>query len=169
MLCAGLYPNVAKLSRAGKRDFYFSTATERRIGLHPKSINSGTPIFETSQWVVYYEMVRLNNKPCLMECSLIPAFPIMFFGGALGKRKMGDGELVPMYEAATVDEWITFQCDWKYADLIERLRRQLDEVLEYKISHPSVSNWNTHTKEGATLRAIVDILSEERMVATNQM
>ena len=54
-----------------------------------------------------------------MECTLVPAFPIMLFGGKMKKETKGDNELVPQYEAVTVDNWISFQCDWKYADLMQ--------------------------------------------------
>lgn len=49
----------------------------------------------------------------------MPAFPIMLFGGKMGKETKGDDELVQKYEAVTVDDWISFGCDWKYADLMQ--------------------------------------------------
>lgn len=46
---------------------------------------------------------------------------------------------------------------------LQSLRTQLDELLEYKISHPGVTRWNKSSKEGALLHTIVDLISSEKI------
>jgi len=53
-----------------------------------------------------------------MDSTLIPAFPIMFFGGELKLEIKGDGEIIPKYEAVLVNDWINFECQWSNAELI---------------------------------------------------
>jgi len=37
-------------------------------------------------------------------------------------------------------------------NLFQELRTRLDQLLEYKISHPGSLNWNCYSTEGAVLR-----------------
>ena len=53
-----------------------------------------------------------------MDSTLMPAFPIMFFGGELELEQKGDGQLIPFYEAVVVNGWINFECNWNTAQLI---------------------------------------------------
>jgi hypothetical protein len=41
------------------------------------------------------------------------------------------------------------------------LRVELDKLLEYKITHPGVTQWNDRDKEGALLQAILDLIITE--------
>ena len=38
---------------------------------------------------------------------------------------------------------------------------ELDKLLEYKITHPGVTDWNPRDKEGALMRAITDLITTE--------
>ncbi|XP_067932740.1 ATP-dependent DNA/RNA helicase DHX36-like [Watersipora subatra] len=162
VVCAGLYPNVAKVKCIGKRQIMkLSTKTEKGIKFHPKSVNSEGDLTKHGQWIMYYELLKINSTVTVMDSTLMPALPIMFFGGELRLEMKGDDELVPKYQAVIVNDWISFECDWKYAELINELRKQLNDVLQDKIANPLPTNWNTDLKEGATLQAIVDLLGSD--------
>ena len=42
---------------------------------------------------------------------------------------------------------------------LQELRRALDELLEFKVSNPGVTDWDTSRREGAILDAITNLLS----------
>ena len=44
-------------------------------------------------------------------------------------------------------------------NLLQELRRALDELLEFKVSNPGVTDWDTSKREGAILDAITNLLS----------
>ena len=50
----------------------------------------------------------------------------------------------------------------KTCHLVRNLRSEFDNLLEYKISHPGTTNWDNQSKEGALLRAIVELIESER-------
>ena len=37
----------------------------------------------------------------------------------------------------------------------------MDKLLEYKITHPGVTNWNPREKEGALMTAMLELLTTE--------
>ena len=39
-----------------------SSNNERRIGLHPKSVNAAERLDQLGQWVMYYEVIKLGSK-----------------------------------------------------------------------------------------------------------
>jgi len=62
VICAGLYPNVAKVTNPlnVKRFPKFSTKEHRRVQLHPKSVNAGTKYFD-SHWIIFHEMMKTSG------------------------------------------------------------------------------------------------------------
>ena len=62
----------------------------------------------------------------------------------------------------TIDDWITFHSSKRNAELVKELRIELDKLLEYKITHPGPTVSDPKTKEGALLRAIIDLLETEK-------
>ena len=47
------------------------------------------------------------------------------------------------------------------SSLLQDLRKQLDNLLEEKISRPGVTNWDPRSKEGAVLQAITSLITTE--------
>lgn len=47
----------------------------------------------------------------------------------------------------------------------QSLRKELDHLLEHKISHPGITRWDKTSKEGALLHTIVDLISSEKQVS----
>ena len=60
----------------------------------------------------------------------------------------------------SIDKFVKLNCAPSTSRLAKRLRSRLDELLEYKISHPGIIDWNSG-REGALMRAIVELLSSE--------
>ncbi|XP_037783105.1 ATP-dependent DNA/RNA helicase DHX36-like isoform X1 [Penaeus monodon] len=156
IITSGLYPNVARvLPQRGRPNPHkprsIRTQYERRVSLHPKSVNEKEREYE-SPWLMYREKIK-SSKVYIHDSSMVPNYPLLFFG-----RKLNyvDGVI-------NVDDFVRVRCSRHVAHLVQSLRTQLDELLEYKISHPGVTRWNKSSKEGALLHTIVDLISSEKI------
>ncbi|XP_037514707.1 uncharacterized protein LOC119391104 [Rhipicephalus sanguineus] len=87
VICAGLYPNVAKgIFARSKRLMRCSTKTDAKTSLHPKSVNVGAAGFDT-QWFVYYTKIR-STRTYLHDITPVYPIPLLLFGGFF--RHSGD-------------------------------------------------------------------------------
>ncbi len=162
VICAGLYPNVAsvKVKRTRTGGFpILQTAMERRVSVHPKSVNAKEVGF-SHPWVVYHLKMRSASSTFIYDCSEVSPMALIFFGRHLrvGEDRLSDGEVI---ETVDVDDFVRFKCARETAAVFKVLRRSLDELLEYKVSNPGVTNWDRSTREGAILDTIVNLLSYE--------
>jgi len=160
VICAGLYPSVAKIEMREfqKRPPRISTEADGKVAIHPKSVNSEEKYF-SSQWLIYHEKMK-TNKIYLYDCTMISPFPLLFFGGDL---------LVTTdkgYDTIQVGSWIKFHAPRKTAELVKDLRKELDRLLEEKIRRPSmelVASRNSDTHECKILNAIIELIATEEI------
>ncbi|XP_064459856.1 ATP-dependent DNA/RNA helicase DHX36-like isoform X2 [Ornithodoros turicata] len=148
VICAGLYPNVARGSfTKNQRLKTLCTKTEKSVVLHPKSVNCMQSGF-WSEWFVYYTKIK-STRVFLHDVTPVSALPLLLFGGLL---KL-DGSLV------LLDGWISMACQPELGILIKEVRRELDGILEKKINRNGDDQLS-----GAQMRlldVIVHILSRE--------
>ncbi|XP_069186180.1 ATP-dependent DNA/RNA helicase DHX36 isoform X2 [Procambarus clarkii] len=157
IITAGLYPNVARvLPNRGRpsphRPAKIRTAQERRVALHPKSVNEKERDFE-HPWLIYREKIK-STKVFIHDSSMVPNYPLLFFGEKLNYNSSNG--------VINVDGFVRVRSSQHVAHLIQSLRNILDQLLEHKISHPGMTRWEKSTKEGALLHTIVDLISSER-------
>ncbi|KAK7094211.1 hypothetical protein V1264_007863 [Littorina saxatilis] len=162
VLCAGLYPHVAKVAstpRPGDPPYKMVKLHTKngkgKVSVHPKSVNCRETHFE-SKWLVYYHMLK-TTQVYVHDCTMVSPYPLLFFGGKISII-MDSGQ-----ECISVDDWIVFRASRSTAQLVKDLRRQLDRLLEEKIVRPGVTNWNETEKEGALMRAIAELISTEEV------
>ena len=74
----------------------------------------------------------------------------------LGIKTLDDGSII---NTIKVDEFVTFDCDHFTATMTQRLRDNLEKIIEYKINNPGTSDWDEKKTEGAVLISIVKLLS----------
>lgn len=122
MICAGLYPNVAKVfvKKRGDGTPGFpncSTEEDGRVTLHPKSVNANGRVFE-SPYLVYYEKMK-STSIFLYDTTMISPFPLIFFGGQLELKK---------YDSGAGTRLDLLVVDGKYEFLIDRITFQLIRV-----------------------------------------
>merc|ERR1719341_1633089 len=161
VITAGLYPNVCCVKTLGRkrRARLLVSPNERCLALHPKGVNETVPMHHFDNlWLLYREKVK-SNKVFIYDSSIVPNYPLLFFGQNLD------------YDERTacidVDGFVKMQCKSKdVANLIQRLRSLLDELLEYKISHPGVTKWTKNTSaEFVLLKVIADLMTTESIQA----
>ncbi|XP_014670430.1 PREDICTED: ATP-dependent RNA helicase DHX36-like [Priapulus caudatus] len=157
VICAGLYPKVAKLDKLTSKSRFvlprLSTKTDGTVKIHPKSVNAEEKEFD-SRWIVYHLKMK-TAAVYLFDTTNIAPCPLLFFGGRLSIRSEERGEMI------VIDDYIELHVPTCTAYVIKGLRRELDNILEYRITHPGITDWTSTTTEGAVLRAIVDLLTTE--------
>ena len=168
IICAGLYPNVGKvratprsvkvLVRPSPSDEGGKHGRGRPAKIHPKSVNSKETRF-TYPWMVYHQMVK-SNGTFLHDCTNVSPLSLAFFGQSITIGQ--DNVNGTVYDTVSIDDFVKLNCAPSTSRLTKRLRSHLDELMEYKISHPGVSDWSGRgSREGALLRAIVELLTSE--------
>ncbi|KAK2193777.1 hypothetical protein NP493_5g02083 [Ridgeia piscesae] len=156
IICAGLYPNVANIVKVKKNvrgDSSLSTKTEKRVLLHPQSVNWGMTQFN-SRWLVYH-LKMMTSKIFLYDTTMVSPYPLLFFGGNIHVTQEGGVDCV------IIDGWIKFRANKRIARLVKELRIELDRLLAYKVTHPGASCWQPQDKEGVLLQAIIDLITTE--------
>jgi len=157
IICAGLYPNVAIVRSVTRRKsgtvVKLRTPEDGNVCIHPRSINEKEPEFE-SPFLLYHLKLK-STSIYLHDTTMVYPLPLLFFGQGVDVC-MEDG-----LETIAVDKSIRFKCQESTANLVKELRTRLDQLLEYKISHPGSLNWNCYSTEGAVLRAIIELITSE--------
>ncbi|XP_021149830.2 ATP-dependent DNA/RNA helicase DHX36 isoform X1 [Columba livia] len=157
VICAGLYPKVAKIrpSFSKKRKMVkVCTKTDGTVNIHPKSVNVEETEFHYN-WLVYHLKMRTSSI-YLYDCTEVSPYCLLFFGGDISIQKDKDQDTI------AVDEWIVFQSPARIANLVKNLRKELDDLLQEKIENPHPVDWNdVKSRDTAVLTAIIDLITTQ--------
>lgn len=122
----------------------FSTPEGTRVEIHPKSVLSSCPRFE-SPLLVYFLKVR-STSLFVHDATMIHPLPLVFFGDHCDYHEAGGDRVV------SISDRISFKCSESTFFTIKELRDRLNWFLEYKISHPGVVDWKSSGEEIKVLR-----------------
>ncbi|XP_072264096.1 ATP-dependent DNA/RNA helicase DHX36 [Pyxicephalus adspersus] len=157
IICAGLYPKVAKIrpSFSKKRQMVkVYTKPDGKVCIHPKSVNVEEAEFHYS-WLVYHLKMKTSSI-YLYDCTEVSPYSLLFFGGDISIQKDKDQDTI------AVDEWIVFQSPARIANLVKDLKTELDSLLQDKIENPKPVDWNeTESRDCAVLSAIIDLITTQ--------
>mgnify|MGYP002803825931 CR=1 FL=1 len=162
ILCAGFYPNVISVSHFphSSRPPKLSIQQDSRhvkVEVHPKSVNNSEHCFQ-SNWLIYLEKVK-STKIFIHDCSPVTPYSLLFFGGKISLSIDEDQEVV------TVDHWIKFNCRKSVATLVQRLRDELERLLEEKIKCPDLTltlkKNSSDDRQSILIRTIIDLITSE--------
>ncbi|ELR47562.1 Putative ATP-dependent RNA helicase DHX36 [Bos mutus] len=157
VICAGLYPKVAKIRlNLGKKRKMVKvyTKTDGVVAIHPKSVNVEQTEFNYN-WLIYHLKMRTSSI-YLYDCTEVSPYCLLFFGGDISIQKDNDQETI------AVDEWIIFQSPARIAHLVKELRKELDILLQEKIESPHPVDWkDTKSRDCAVLSAIIDLIKTQ--------
>ncbi|XP_010505118.1 PREDICTED: DExH-box ATP-dependent RNA helicase DExH1 isoform X1 [Camelina sativa] len=145
VLCAGLYPNVVQCKRRGKRTAFY-TKELGKVDIHPGSVNARVNLFSLP-YLVYSEKVKTTSV-YIRDSTNISDYALLMFGGNLIPSKTGEGiEMLGGY--------LHFSASKNVLELIQRLRGEVDKLLNKKIEDPSLDI----TVEGkGVVSAVVELL-----------
>ncbi|EHA8587102.1 putative protein BREAST CANCER SUSCEPTIBILITY 1 [Cocos nucifera] len=128
ILCAGLYPNVIQCKRRGKRTAFYSKEVGK-VDMHPSSVNAGVHLFPLP-YMVYSEKVKTTGI-YIRDSTNISDYALLLFGGSFVPSKTGEGiEMLGGY--------LHFAAPKSIIQLIQRLRGELDKLLQRKIEEPDL-------------------------------
>ncbi|XP_021572161.1 ATP-dependent RNA helicase DHX36 isoform X2 [Carlito syrichta] len=157
VICAGLYPKVAKIRQnLGKKRKMVKvyTKTDGQVAIHPKSVNVEQTDFQYN-WLIYHLKMRTSSI-YLYDCTEVSPYCLLFFGGDISIQKDNGQETI------AVDEWIVFQSPARIAHLVKELRKELDTLLQEKIESPRPVDWkDTKSRDCAVLSAILDLIKTQ--------
>ena len=163
VICAGLYPNVAKaikiMDKGGKR-VVLRTHQENHVELHPKSANNQFTNLEDFrfQWFVFHIKMK-SGKVLLYDTSMISPLSLAFFGENLNQGMETIRGL--QINLIKVDRMIKFNCDADTSNLITRLRQMFHEFLAFRVSQPRYTDWESTESSNYLLQAIILLLTFE--------
>lgn len=157
VICAGLYPKVAKIrpTFSKKRQMVkVYTKSDGKVCIHPKSVNVEETEFHYS-WLVYHLKMKTSSI-YLYDCTEVSPYSLLFFGGDISIQK-DQGQ-----DTIAVDEWIVFQSPGRIAHLVKDLKTELDSLLQEKIESPRPVDWSeTESRDCAFLSAIIDLITTQ--------
>ncbi|XP_040284062.1 ATP-dependent DNA/RNA helicase DHX36 isoform X1 [Bufo bufo] len=157
VICAGLYPKVAKI-RIGRKMKRSSvnvyTKADGKVCIHPKSVNVEETEFN-HKWLVYHLKMKTSSI-YLYDCTEVSPYSLLFFGGDISIQKDQDQDTI------AVDEWIVFQSPARIAHLVKDLKTELNSLLKEKIESPQPVDWDdTRSRDCAVLLAIIDLITTQ--------
>lgn len=142
VICAGFYPNVVRVQHpekkyvqteggsvvkvAAAKELRYHTRHDGRVFIHPSSMVFSVGHYE-SPWLVYSEKVK-TSKVFVRECSMVPAYGLLLFGGGISVKHKE--------QTIAVDEWLEFEAPARIGLLIRELRSKLDTLLMQKLKNP---------------------------------
>ncbi|XP_020576741.1 DExH-box ATP-dependent RNA helicase DExH1 [Phalaenopsis equestris] len=128
ILCAGLFPNVIQCKRRGKRTAFYSKDVGK-VEIHPSSVNARIHSFPLP-YMAYSEKVKTTSI-FIRDSTNISDYALLLFGGSLIPSKTGEGiEMLGGY--------LHFSAPKSVRQLIQRLRGELDSLLQRKIEFPAL-------------------------------
>ncbi|CAH8382009.1 unnamed protein product [Eruca vesicaria subsp. sativa] len=145
VLCAGLYPNVVQCKRRGKRTAFY-TKELGKVDIHPGSVNARVNLFSLP-YLVYSEKVKTTSV-YIRDSTNISDYALLMFGGNLIPSQTGEGiEMLGGY--------LHFSASKNVLELIQRLRGEVDKLLNRKIEDPSL---DITVESKGVVSAVVELL-----------
>eukprot|EP00051_Salpingoeca_urceolata_P013946 m.176717 g.176717 ORF g.176717 m.176717 type:complete len:1482 (-) comp17950_c0_seq3:91-4536(-) len=148
-LCAGLYPNVARVvhpaqtyiqmehgavpNESRAKEIKMFLKAPGRVFLHPSSVNFHVGKYEHPH-LLWHDKVQ-TSKVFLRDATMISAYPLLLFGG--------DITVIHERQLLTVDGWIQFRAPARIAVLVNELRAALDDLLARKIDQPDLNIYDS--------------------------
>jgi ATP-dependent RNA helicase DHX57 len=102
--------------------------TEERVFIHPSSNNFAVGSF-SCPWIVYHRLIR-TSKAFISDATECNPYSLLLFGGTM--------EVQASKGLILLDDWIRLSANARIGSLIGGLRRRVDELLELKVTDPSM-------------------------------
>ncbi|CAF2507968.1 unnamed protein product [Rotaria sp. Silwood2] len=141
LMCAGLYPNIARirlsLDKSSKRPCLLETKYEKRILIHPRSINAKLRdddvrrSFVQSTLIVYHEKIRTSSI-FIHDTSFISPYALLFFGKSQLSTEKYTNTTNNNDNIILIDNWIKINIDNKTNELIYELKEKFNYLVEKK-------------------------------------
>lgn len=165
IICAGLYPRVAKVVLPPKtftevssgaianetvdaKQIKLLTQTER-VFIHPASLLFGNSASWATNvaFLAYFEKLK-TTRVFLRDATVVTPYALLLFGGRL--RVHHDAGRI------YIDDWLVVRSPAKLSVLFSVLRTEMDRLLAIKVQSP-----RTDLSKSPAIRGIIELLSSE--------
>ena len=124
-MCAGLYPNVARLEQSASANHSIWHKDER-IYFHRNSTNSTKKRFSNKEcWLIFHEKFGTPSRTSVSATAFVHPFALLLFGGSVTVKHTE--------KRVIVDEWIDIKMSAQTGVILRELRHKLDLLLQRKI------------------------------------
>ena len=155
IVCAGLYPNIAKLTNetiGAGRGLVHKT---ERLSVHSQSVNSklGTHTSTPSLWLAYHEKLGTGNRVSISTTCFVHPFSLMIFGSSI--------KVLHTERRVLVDDWIDLGVSAKTGVMFREIREHVDRVLKELYAQETNKCFASteRTVMSQVIDGIVDLLS----------
>jgi ATP-dependent RNA helicase DHX29 len=123
VICAGLYPNVARIDVSPGSLNYSIWHKSERLYFHSTSVHSKKKKFLTSErWIAFHEKFGTANRVSVASTCFVHPFALLLFGGEI-KVKHLDRKVL-------IDDWLEVGMSAQTGVMLRELRKQVDYFLE---------------------------------------
>ncbi|MCO5562598.1 hypothetical protein L7F22_016226 [Adiantum nelumboides] len=166
-MCAGLYPNIAKMDDESVRAGHANALTSRaglassqkvlwtdgrqEVFIHPSSVNHDVSEFQYP-FLMYHEKVK-TSKVYIRDTTIVSPYTLLLFGGAISVQHQ-TGQV-------SADGWLRMNAPAQTAVLFKELRAAVGSILEELIRNPKNSFGNSNQE---VVSYILKLLVEEERV-----
>mmetsp|Transcript_647 Transcript_647/g.1353 ORF Transcript_647/g.1353 Transcript_647/m.1353 type:complete len:251 (+) Transcript_647:723-1475(+) len=123
VLCAGLFPNVLKVTNATGKAGLQLHQHKQKVEIHPSSFNRGVQRIDAG-WLVYHEKVA-TGKIYVHDVTAVTSLDLFLFGA--------EPQVLHAQHRVIVDNWIEMRISPRTAVLFKALRRQLFVLMAERI------------------------------------
>jgi len=135
VLCAGIFPNIAR--RRGSSDFY--EAQGGKVEARPHGSSAYIPK-QPDEWVFFQELSQMESTYKLKSVSPIEPLPMMLLGGegplTIDAGKAGKGGKGGFTTVSLLDGWCKFRTDLQTAEQMQKLRGALQAAFQSFCAKP---------------------------------
>eukprot|EP00803_Ostreobium_quekettii_P005001 evm.model.scf_1088.2 EVM.evm.TU.scf_1088.2 scf_1088:8376-21349(-) len=147
ILCAGMFPSVARIS--GGRKPSFMTHDDGPVRPHPSSVNDDENRFP-HRWLVYTDKVHTSGI-LFRSSSMVTDIALLLFGGELETEKEAG-------RFSMMNKLFRFKAKPHVAQMLVDLRGELQALLERKVRYPYI---DLNKEGGSIVAAVLALLANE--------
>lgn len=148
VICAGLYPHVARLDQVTAND-YSLWHKDERLYFHSSSVNVSKKHFPSSDiWVVFHEKFGTPNRTSVSTTCFVNPIALLLFGGSV--------EVKHLHRTVLVDDWITIGMAAQIGVILKELRKKLETLLQKMIERADEKE--TEKVGSGVIEGIISIL-----------
>ena len=134
----------------------FRTKYDGYVNIHPSSVVARSDKAMECSYIVFREKIK-TSRVFVRECSLVPIYSMVLFGGFGVDVELQRGQFVLSME----DGWIKFVTfSHVIAECLKEMRRELDKLLEEKIAKPDL-DLTKNVKGKLIIDTIVNLIQKE--------
>ncbi|XP_076923997.1 DExH-box ATP-dependent RNA helicase DExH5, mitochondrial-like isoform X2 [Bidens hawaiensis] len=144
VICYGLYPGICSVVH-NEKSFSLKTMEDGQVHLHSNSVNARDSKIPFP-WLIFNEKIKVNSI-FLRDSTAISDSVLLLFGGTLSKGDI-DGHLKMM------GGYLEFFMDPTLAEMYQTLRRELNELIQCKLTNPRM-DIHTHHELLSAIRLLL--------------